>query len=154
MKKKVLIQFTLILTIFLACFIFYQLFLTDRVVKLEDIKNVESNESKNKNVSKKDTNQINDIVYNSEYLDGNNYIIKAEFGMFDKDNPDLMILTNVKGTMFFKNSDTIEISSKKARYNSVNNNTSFYQNVSVIFDDHQINSDNFDLFFDKKIGTI
>ena len=154
MKKKVLIQFTLILTIFLACFIFYQLFLTDRVVKLEDIKNVESNESKNKNVSKKDTNQINDIVYNSEYLDGNNYIIKAEFGMFDRDNPDLMILTNVKGTMFFKNSDTIEISSKKARYNNVNNNTSFYQNVSVIFDDHQINSDNFDLFFDKKIGTI
>ena len=53
-----------------------------------------------------------------------------------------------------KNSDIIEITSKKANYNSVNYNTNFYQDVLVIFEGHQINSDNLDLFFDKNLGTI
>ena len=36
----------------------------------------------------------------------------------------------------------------------MNYNTNFYQKVLIVFKDHQINSDNFDLFFDKKLGTI
>ena len=65
-----------------------------------------------------------------------------------------MMLTNVTGTIFLKNSETIEISSKKARYDSVGYNTNFSENVLITFNDHQINSDNFDLFFDKKLSTI
>ena len=151
MNRKVLIQLTLILTIFFSCLIFYKLYFTDQVVKLEDIKN---NELKNKNEEKKGTNQMQDIVYNSKYLDENNYIIKAEFGEFDKDNPDLMLLTNVNGKLFSKNSSVIEITSEKAMYNSLDYNTSFYKNVLITFEDHKIESDNFDIFFDKKIGTI
>ena len=59
-----------------------------------------------------------------------------------------MLLTNVNGKIIFENSDIIEISSEKANYNSVNYNTTFYQNVLVTFNDHQISSDNFDFFFD------
>ena len=151
MNRKVLIQLTLILTIFFSCLIFYKLYFTDQVVKLEDIKN---NELKNKNEEKKGTNQMQDIVYNSKYLDENNYIIKAEFGEFDKDNPDLMLLTNVNGKLFSKNSSVIEITSEKAMYNSLDYNTSFYKNVLITFENHKIESDNFDIFFDKKIGTI
>ncbi len=150
-NKKILIQFFLILTIFLTCFIFYKLFFIDPIVEL---KNVENNQWKSKNLIKKGTNQMNGIVYNSTYLDDNNYIIKAEFGEFSADDPGLMILTNVTGTIFLKNSETIEISSKKARYDSVGYNTNFSENVLIIFNDHQINSDNFDLFFDKKLSTI
>ena len=65
-----------------------------------------------------------------------------------------MLLTNVKGKFLLKNSEIIEITSKKANYNSVNYNTNFYQNVLITFDNHKINSDNFDLFFDSKLGTI
>ena len=151
MNKKILIQFFLILTIFLTCFIFYKLFFIDPIVEL---KNVENNQWKSKNLIKKGTNQMNGIVYNSTYLDDNNYIIKAEFGEFSADDPGLMILTNVTGTIFLKNSETIEISSKKARYDSVGYNTNFSENVLITFNDHQINSDNFDLFFDKKLSTI
>jgi lipopolysaccharide export system protein LptA len=150
-NKKILIQFFLILTIFLTCFIFYKLFFIDPIVEL---KNVENNQWKSKNLIKKGTNQMNGIVYNSTYLDDNNYIIKAEFGEFSADDPGLMILTNVTGTIFLKNSETIEISSKKARYDSVGYNTNFSENVLITFNDHQINSDNFDLFFDKKLSTI
>ena len=153
MNKKVLIQFSLILTIFLTSFIFYHLYLRDPILKIKKSENTGSNELENKDF-KNGTSRINDIVYNSEYLDGNNYVIKAEFAEFEKDNPQIMMLINVKGTVFFKNSDKIIISSERASYNSISNNTNFFQNVSVIYGDHQINSDNFDLLFDKKIGTI
>jgi lipopolysaccharide export system protein LptA len=151
MNKKILIQFFLILTIFLTCFIFYKLFFTDPIVELENIKN---NQWKNKNLIKQGTNQMNGIVYNSTYLDDNNYIIKAKFGEFSADDPSLMLLTNVTGTIFLKNSEIIEISSEKARYDSVGYNTNFSENVLITFKDHQINSDNFDLFFNKKLSTI
>jgi len=151
MNKKILIQFFLILTIFLTCFIFYKLFFKDPIIELESIEN---NQWKSKNLIKQDTNQMNGIVYNSTYLEDNNYVIKAEFGKFSADNPSLMLLTNVTGTIFLKNSEVIEISAEKARYDSVDYNTNFSENVLIIFKDHQINSDNFDLFFDKKLSTI
>lgn len=148
MNKKILIQFFLILIIFCASFIFYKVFFTNPILELEN------KISENKNDEKKKTNMINDITYKSVHSGDNSYIIKAEFGEIDKDNQDFMLLTNVKGKFFFKDSDMIEISSEKAYYDSLNYNTNFYQNVLIVFKDHQINSDNFDLSFDKKLGTI
>lgn len=148
MNKKILIQFFLILIIFCVSFIFYKVFFTNPILELEN------KISENKNDEKKKTNMINDITYKSVHSGDNSYIIKAEFGEIDKDNQDFMLLTNVKGKFFFKDSDMIEISSEKAYYDSLNYNTNFYQNVLIVFKDHQINSDNFDLLFDKKLGTI
>ena len=148
MNRKILIQFFLILIIFCASFIFYKVFFTNPILELEN------KISENKNDEKKKTNIINDITYKSVHSGDNSYIIKAEFGEIDKDNQDFMLLTNVKGKFFFKDSDMIEISSEKAYYDSLNYNTNFYQNVLIVFKDHQINSDNFDLSFDKKLGTI
>ena len=148
MNKKILIQFFLILIIFCVSFIFYKVFFTNPILELEN------KISENKNDEKKKTNMINDITYKSVHSGDNSYIIKAEFGEIDKDNQDFMLLTNVKGKFFFKDSDMIEISSEKAYYDSLNYNTNFYQNVLIVFKDHQINSDNFDLSFDKKLGTI
>ncbi|MDC1280291.1 hypothetical protein N8Z07_03160 [Pelagibacteraceae bacterium] len=119
-----------------------------------EIENIKNSEWKNQNIEKKGTNQMYDIVYNSKFSNDNNYIIKAEFGEFNKENPDIMLLTNVNGKIFFKDSSIIEINSKKANYNSIDYNTNFYQNVFITYNDHQINSDNFDLFFDIKLGTI
>ena len=151
MNKKVLIQFSLFLVVLVACFTFYRLFFKNPEIKLNDIR---KDKQENKILIEQDTNQIKDIVYNSNYSNDNKYTIKAEFGQFNKEEPDLMLLTNVKGTILLNNSDIIKISSDKASYNSENYNTNFYKNVLIIFEDHRINSDNFDLFFDKKISTI
>ena len=148
MNKKILTQFFLVLVIFFTSFIFYMLFLKSNNVELKNT------EQENTNMPKKNINQINDIIYYSKSLDDNNYIIKAEFAEINEKNPDLMLLTNVQGKFLLKNSEIIIITSKKANYDSVNYNTNFYQNVLITFDGHQINSDNFDLFFDKKLGTI
>ena len=151
MSKKALIQSFLIIIIFFTCWIFYKTFLTNPITKLE---NIENDEWKSKSVLKKGANQMKDIVYYSKYLNDNNYVIKAEFAEFSEDNSSLMLLTNVKGVLYLEDSETIEITSKRASYNSIDYSTNFYQNVIITFKDHQINSDNFDLFFDKKISTI
>jgi hypothetical protein len=152
MDKKIFIQFFLISIIFFSSFIFYKVFFTNPAIEANNMN--EKNIIKDKIDKEKITNKMNDITYKSVHSGDNSYIIKAEYGEIDKDNPDFMLLTNVKGKFFFKDSDMIEISSEKAYYDSLNYNTNFYRNVLIVFKDHQINSDNFDLFFDKKLGTI
>ena len=151
MNKKVLIQISLLLVILVTCLFFYRLFFKNPSTELD---NVKENEQNNKILPNNNKNQINDLIYKSNYSGNSKYIITAEFGKFIQDNPDLMLLTNVKGVITLNDSDTIKISSKKASYNSINYDTNFYQNVLITFDNHQIYSDNFDLFFDKKISTI
>ena len=151
MNQKIVIQISLLLIVVVTSLIFYTLFFKDPNIKTEGI---EKDTQESKVLVKKKTNQIKDIVYNSNYSDNNRYIIKAEFGEFNTDDSDTMLLTNVTGTIYLENSESIKISSTEAKYNSVNYNTKFYQNVSIVFDDHQIYSDNFDLFFDKKISTM
>ena len=151
MNKKVLIQISLLLVILVTSLSFYRLFFKNLSIELD---NVKENKQNNKILSNKNKNQINDLVYKSNYSGNSKYIITAEFGKFIEDNPDLMLLTNVKGVITLNDSGTIKISSKKASYNSINYDTNFYQNVLITFDNHQIYSDNFDLFFDKKISTI
>jgi hypothetical protein len=152
MDKKIFIQFFLISIIFFSSFIFYKVFFTNPTIKANNMN--EKKVIEDKIDEEKITNKMNDITYKSVHSGDNSYIIKAEYGEIDKDNPDFMLLTNVKGKFFFKDSDMIEISSEKAYYDSLNYNTNFYQKVLIVFKDHQINSDNFDLFFDKKLGTI
>ena len=151
MNKKVLIQFSLLLTIFISCLIFYRVFFFSPDLESKDIKKSQQDQ---KGLVKKGTNQMNDITYNSKYLDNNKYVVKAKFAEFNEDDPDIMLLTNVKGKFFFESSGTVEIFSSKALYNSVNYNTNFYNNVLVVYENNQINSNNFDLLFNKKIGTI
>ena len=151
MNKKVLIQISLLLVILVTCLFFYRLFFKNPSTELD---NVKENEQNNKILPNNNKNQINDLIYKSNYSGNSKYIITAEFGKFIEDNPDLMLLTNVKGVITLNDSGTIKISSKKASYNSINYDTNFYQNVLITFDNHQIYSDNFDLFFDKKISTI
>jgi len=151
MNRNVLIQFFLLLTILVTCIVFYILFFKNSG---EELKNVKKNKQINNVLLDDPANQMTDIIYNSNYLDKNKYIIKAEFGTIKQDDPDVMLLTNVKSTIFLKNSEIIKISSKKANYNSLNYNTNFYQNVLITFNDHKIISDNFDLFFDKEISTV
>ena len=148
MNKKILTQCFLVLVIVVSVLVFYNIFFKYETSQLENVK------KETLDIPKKNTNLINNITYNSKSLGDNNYTIKAEFAEINKDIPDFMVLTNVKGKFLLKNSDLIEITSKKANYNSVNYNTNFYQDVLITFEDHQINSDNFDLIFDKNLGTI
>ena len=151
MQKKTLIQLTLLLLIFAIIIIFYKSYFGN--LNQVKIKNV-IKEDLNKEIVKKGINQIEKVSYTSQDLDGNSYSVKSEFGEFDQNKPDIMLLTNVKATILTKNSEPIKIYSKKSLYNNLNYNTNFYDDVQITYKDHKIFSNNFDLIFNEKTGTI
>ena len=150
MKKKIFIQLFLILTIFVICIVFYRFFFIDSNMKinnkLEDI---------SKNLEKKEgVNQISNISYNAKDLSGNQYRVKSESGEFNEKSPDIILMTAVEAIVTFNNSEVVTIISGKAIYDTLNYNTNFYDGVLTTYNDNNITSTNFDLFFQKKIGTI
>ena len=151
MQKKTLIQLTLLLLIFAIIIIFYKSYFGN--LNQVKIKNV-IKEDLNKEIVKKGINQIEKVSYTSQDLDGNSYSVKSEFGEFDQNKPDIMLLTDVKATILTKNSEPITIHSKKSLYNNLNYNTNFYDDVQITYKDHKIFSNNFDLIFNEKTGTI
>ena len=151
MQKKTLIQLTLLLIIFAIIIIFYKSYFGN--LNQIKIKNV-IKEDLNKEIVKKGINQIEKVSYTSQDLDGNSYSVESEFGEFEQNKPDIMLLTNVKATILTKNSEPITIYSKKSLYNNLNYNTNFYDEVQIIYKDHKIFSNNFDLIFNEKTGTI
>jgi len=151
MQKKTLIQLTLLLLIFAIITIFYKSYFGN--INQVKIKNV-IKEDLNKEIVKKGINQIEKVSYTSQDLDGNSYSVESKFGEFHQNKPDLMLLTNVKATILTKNSEPITIYSKKSLYNNLNYNTNFYDDVQITYKDHKIFSNNFDLIFNEKTGTI
>ena len=151
MHKKSLIQLSLLFFIFAIIIIFYKSYFGN--LSEVKIKNAITKNS-NKDIVKKGINQIGKMSYTSQDLEGNSYIIESDFGEYDQKKPDLILLTNVEATILTKNSEPIKIYSNKSLYNNLNYNTNFYDEVQIIYKDQTIFSNNFDLIFNEKTGTI
>ena len=137
--------------IFFFIIIFYQSYFGDlSEVKIENV----IKKDLNKDIAKKGMNKIEKVSYTSQDLEGNSYNVKSDFGEFDQNKPDIMLLTNVEAIVLTKNSEPIKIYSKKSLYNNLTYNTNFYDEVQIIYKDHRIFANNFDLIVNEKTGTI
>ena len=97
-------------------------------------------------------NTVKDILYESIDSEGNNYVINSDFGTFSDRNQEEILMTNVTAKIIFKNGNQVDLKSNRAKYNTVNSNTNFFDNVYLKFLNHSINSDNIDvLFTDSKL---
>jgi len=92
-------------------------------------------------------NTIKKISYESFDNNGNVYSIKSDFGKFNKEKEDEILMTNVSAQIKFTNNTFIYLFSKYAKYNPTNSDTKFYDNVELEYLDHKINSNNIDIFF-------
>ena len=121
--------------------------------KKEIYKNIDKAKSTEiKNLS--DTEYLTkNIEYVSSYNKGEIFKIIAEFGRTNLENSDILNLENVKGTIISKEKSKIYISSKFADYNYSNQNSSFYKNVKIKYDDREISCDNLDLNISNNIAV-
>ena len=106
---------------------------------------------------KKDTvssNIIQNIEYKAEDRNGSKYKIKSKYGELKNDQTNLILLSEVSAVINIKNSSPINIISDNAIYNNTDYDTKFYGNVIVTFIDHNIASDNLDLYFKKDLAYI
>ena len=126
MQKKTLIQLSLLLLIFAFIIVFYQSYFGN--LSEVKIKNVIKKDL-DKGIAKKGINKIEKVSYASQDLEGNSYNVKSDFGEFDQNKPDIILLTNVEAIILTKNSKPIKIYSKKSLYNNLNYNTNFYDEV-------------------------
>ncbi len=145
------VKTTIQLLIFLLIVIFMYFFIKNTFLKEQkDIVNLDLNKDEIIEEIKEEGDE-NNIIENLNYISidakGNEYILSAKYGKNSKEDPDIIILEQVVGTIKLINKSEIEIRSDFAKYNSLTFDTNFYENVLGFFEESKISSDNFDLFF-------
>ena len=149
MNYKTLFQvFLLSLTIIISS-IFYLKYFYDNDSK--EILKGQNNINENRE-GLTEGNIIKEILYESQDSNGNIYTIKSDSGKISKTNENEILMTNVTAVIKFKDSTFINLQSKKAKYNSLNSNTNFFDDVGLKYLNHKINSENIDMLFtDNKL---
>ena len=117
---------------------------TEKKVQIENLNLNDSNSS----------NFIEDINYISRDAKGNKYQITSKKAEIDANEPDVMFLENVIAYVYFKDRDTMKITSDFGKYNSKNYDTIFSKNVIVVYPGHKITAEYLDFSFIRNLGTI
>ena len=149
MKKKTLLQLLILLIIIFIIVYFYSVS-NENKKKINQIKSNDKVETLNT----EDSNLIYNLKYVVEGADEINYIISSERGELKVDQPELILMKKVLAVIKGKNNKPLKITADKAIYNTINHNTEFYENVLMTYEKQQINSNNFDLVFEKNLATI
>ena len=148
MNKKTGLQVIMVFVIIIISFWFYLKYFTKNFEGLKEVKLIEKiNEEQNS-----DSTYINDINYTSIDVRGNKYQITAKLAEIKIENSDLMFLTDVIAFVFIKDKDTVKITSNFGKYNTINYDTIFSENVIVVYPGHKITGEYLDFSFLTDLG--
>jgi len=152
MYKKILIQFLLLITIFIIVFSTFFLYFN----KKEKLKtsNLPINKEKESLIDDETGTLIKDINYSFSDSSGNYYELLSEVGKVDINNSDKIFMTNVVATIYLVDSSPVKITSKYANYNKINHETSFFENVKVTHLIHKATSENLDISFNDNLASM
>lgn len=150
MNSKTLVQIVLITLISIIClFIYYKYFSQKNVEILKEKNEIALNDIKDNNSP---GNIVKDIVYESRDEKDNIYTIKSEYGEFNDEVNDIILMTNVSAVIKLNDGSSMTLQSKNAKYNIINYDTNFFNEVKMDYLDHKINADNIDVYFkDSKL---
>ena len=142
-------RYFIFLTIFfVGSFFIYSNYFQKEKAALNKNLDVEEEKSSNSNI-------IKDIKYSSKDLKGNEYIILADEGEIDLDNSDIIFLKNVKAFInLIEKNETITVVSDFGKYNTINYDTIFSQNVKIQYQDNTITGDYLDFSMKKNLLII
>ena len=152
MYKKILIQFLLLITIFIIVFATFFLYFN----KKEKLKTSSLPIIKEKKLLIDDETGtlIKDINYSFSDLSGNYYELMSKVGKIDINNSEKIFMTNVVATIYLVDSSPLKITSNYANYNKINHETSFFENVKVTHLIHKATSENLDISFNDNLASM
>ena len=152
MYKKILIQFLLLITIFIIVFATFFLYFN----KKEKLKtsNLPIIKEKKLLIDDETGTLIKDINYSFSDLSGNYYELMSKVGKIDINNPDKIFMTNVVATIYLVDSSPLKITSNYANYNKINHETSFFENVNMTHLIHKATSENLDISFNDNLASM
>ena len=152
MYKKILIQFLLLITIFIIVFsTFFLYFNKKEKLKASSLPIIKEKESL---INDETGTLIKDINYSYYDTSGNYYELLSEVGKIDINNSDKIFMTNVVATIYLVDSSPVKITSKYANYNKINHETSFFENVKVTHLIHKATSENLDISFNDNLASM
>ena len=138
----------MVLVIIIISLWFYLKYFTKNFEDLKDIPAIEKIDKNQNN----DSTYINDINYTSMDVRGNKYQITAKLAEIKIENSDVMFLTDVIAFVFIKDKDTVKITSNFGKYNTINYDTIFSENVIVVYPGHKITGEYLDFSFLTDLG--
>ena len=146
MNNKTLLQVFLILLVLFLIIFFYFNYFYKKDSRLVSNQNEIIN---NNNLKLNDGSTIKEILYESYDNKGNKFVIKSESGSFDEKKKNEIYMVDVEAKIILVNGDFIMLLSDNAKYNSINSNTKFINNVKLAYLNHRVSSDNIDVIFTK-----
>ncbi len=150
MDKKSYIQISItILILLIITFVYFDYFKSPR----ENLSK-KTEDSPAKKLVKNSEDLISEMSYFSEDNKGNRYEIFSKYGILNPDKSNLILMEKVNAVVYLSTDEKILISSKKAKYNESNNDTSFSGSVKMIYGQHMINSEYLDLSFNDQAATL
>ena len=118
----------------------------DKSTKLEILTSSE------KKVNEK-SNQSKEIEYIATRKNGDIFKIFAKYGRTNLKDSKMLDLEDVSGTISSKDKSDFYISSDFAKYNYTNQDSKFYSNVKIKYDDKEITCENFELSVNKNLAV-
>ena len=156
MDIKKVFQYSLLVLLIVASFLFYYRYFSDDLKKIENDKSENIFEKKDiiNELNDKNKNIIENLKYVSEDLLGNTYTVIAQSATLKEDKLNEVQLFEVNAEIARENQEIIYINSKTANYNKITNNTIFKKEVNVKYGDQTIDSNILKLNFKDNLIEI
>ena len=169
MWKKISIQLILLSIVFFSFFYVYKFyFKTKDNIKIDqsDIVQNKSSDDINNNKSNfdiddktnADVDNQNNLIKNLSYFSkdnlGNEYIIESKYSELNLDNVDIISMESVSAKIIMANSKPIYVTSNFAKYNNENYETTFTDNVLIVYLDNKIRCEKFHISIKNNFANV
>ena len=137
-KKLILIQISLLIIAILSIYFTYY----SKEERAEEALISKSTQEKIKKQNlgndKNKQNMFYDISYTGLDLSGNRYLLKSEQAYVDETKPEIIYMTIVEATFYFKDGTVLYISSNNGIYNNKTLDMKFEDNVKANYQDSEL----------------
>ena len=169
MWKKISIQLILLSIVFFSISYVYKFyFKTKDNIKIDqsDIVQNKSSDDINNNKSNfdiddktnTDIDNQNNLIKNLSYFSkdnlGTEYIIESKYSELNLDNVDIISMENVSAKIIMVNSEPIYVTSNFAKYNNENYETTFTDNVLIVYLDNKIRCEKFHISIKNNFANV
>ena len=169
MWKKISIQLILLSIVFFSIFYVYKFYFKAKdsiKINQSDIVQNKSSDGINNNKSNfdvddkanADVDDQNNLIKNLSYFSkdnlGTEYIIESEYSELNLDNVDIISMEGVSAKIIMANSKPIYITSNFAKYNNENFETTFTDNVLIVYLDNKIRCEKFYISIENNIANV
>ena len=161
MWKKISIQLILLSIVFFSIFYVYKFyFKTKDNIKIDQSNIVQNNSSDdiNNNKSNFDIDNQNSLIKKLSYFSkdnlGNEYIIESKYSELNLDNVDVISMEGVSAKIIMVNSSPIYVTSNFAKYNNENYETTFTDNVLIVYLDNKIRCEKFYISIENNFANV